>query len=153
MNEKRIARQIIRLAREIAGADKSPAQEQLEKAISTLSYIPIGYAFPDRKVGQMMKKRVDKIVDELEAILMAIPSPVEYMVVGVEDRTKEFDNVKDLIRYMRSKGHKQVGYETGKHLRKILQGQPKFDGLHGPMYGGPKKVRYETWEVYERLSV
>jgi hypothetical protein len=153
LNEKQVAQEIIKLAKEISGADKTPAQEQLEKAIRTLSYIPISYAFADRRKGQEMKKRINKIVDALEDILMEIPSPVEYQAVGVGgDRVKEFDDVKDLIRYLKSKGHKQTGYETGGHLRPILQGQPKFDGLHGPMYGGPKKVRYETWEVYEQLS-
>jgi len=153
MNERKIAQELIRLSKEIIGADKPIAQVNIEKAISNLSYAPVEYAFPDRKMGMEMKKRLDGVVKELEYILQEIPTPVIYMVVGIENKTKEFDDVKDLVRYLSSKGHDQRGYETRGQLREILQGQPKFEDLHGPMYGGPKKVRYETFEVYKHLSV
>lgn len=37
-------------------------------------------------------------------------------------------------------------------LREEIVGQPEFDGLCGPMYGGPGIVRYEDWKTYDRLS-
>lgn len=37
-------------------------------------------------------------------------------------------------------------------LRDEILGQPEFDGLCGPMYGGPGIVRYEDWKTYELLS-
>lgn len=37
-------------------------------------------------------------------------------------------------------------------LREEIIGQPEFDGLCGPMYGGPGIVRYEDWNTYDRLS-
>jgi len=153
MNNKQVAQELIKLAKEITGADKPIAQVNIEKAISSLSYTPVEYAFPDRRMGVEAKKRLDMVVKELESILQEIPTPVIYMVVGIDNKTKEFDDVKDLIKYLKSKGYDQRGYETRGQLREMLQGQPMFDDLHGPVYGGPKKVRYETFEVYEHLSV
>jgi hypothetical protein len=46
----------------------------------------------------------------------------------------------------------QQQYSSGVQLRETLVGQPKFDGLAGPMYDGDDMIRYEDWQVYERLS-
>lgn len=38
--------------------------------------------------------------------------------------------------------------------RKELWGQPQFDRLCGPMWGGEDTpLRYESWEAYETLSI
>lgn len=53
---------------------------------------------------------------------------------------------------MAEHGFTQVGVNTNPKHRVELQGQPKFDGLCGPMYGGPGVVRYETAAAYSQLS-
>lgn len=37
-------------------------------------------------------------------------------------------------------------------LRPMLQGQPRFKGAHGPSYGGPGVVRYESAAAYKVLG-
>ena len=64
----------------------------------------------------------------------------------------KFKSEKQFITYCDERGIKQNGFETGKHLREILIGKPKFNGLAGPMYDGENSVRYETWATYEMLS-
>jgi hypothetical protein len=53
-------------------------------------------------------------------------------------------------------GYPATGTEGGRHLREELRGEPVFEGLCGPMWGGINGglpvVRYETWAVYERMS-
>lgn len=46
----------------------------------------------------------------------------------------------------RSGGEMNVAY------REEIVGQPIFDKLVGPAYGGPGRVRYETAKVYEENS-
>lgn len=48
-------------------------------------------------------------------------------------------------------------YQTGTQLREELRGQPKFEGLCGPMWGGTTAegdpiIRYEDWDSYNVLS-
>lgn len=43
-------------------------------------------------------------------------------------------------------------FAPGRKYREEMIGQPVFDGLCGPMYGGDGVVRYESWAVYDRLS-
>lgn len=57
------------------------------------------------------------------------------------------------------RGFKVIGYTgavaPGMHkiaYREELVGQPIFDKLQGPMYGGEGIVRYETIAAYEELS-
>ena len=64
----------------------------------------------------------------------------------------KFKNEKDFVDYCKEKSIKQNGFETGTHLREILIGKPKFNGLAGPMYDGENSVRYETWANYEMMS-
>ena len=64
----------------------------------------------------------------------------------------KFQSEKQFVTYCEERNIKQNGFETGKHLREILIGKPKFNGLAGPMYDGENSVRYETWETYETLS-
>ncbi len=54
------------------------------------------------------------------------------------------------------RGFRFTGGEGG-NLREELRGQPKFDGLCGPMWGGTTEdgepiIRYEDWGTYELLS-
>ena len=62
-----------------------------------------------------------------------------------------------LIRFA-EEGYLETGIETGKHLRPELQGQPKFKGLCGPMWGGRDDkgrpvIRYEDQKTYDSLSM
>lgn len=50
------------------------------------------------------------------------------------------------------RGFLPTGKLSGPPLRPEIQGQPKFFGLNGPMYGGPGVVRYESVEAYAVLS-
>lgn len=60
----------------------------------------------------------------------------------------------DLIAYMQARGHAVKGYSpTGGVLRPELQGQPRFAGLLGPMWGGDDTpLRYEDQAVFNMLS-
>lgn len=50
------------------------------------------------------------------------------------------------------RGYDLVGYNSHITAHPELEGAPIFSGLHGPSYDGPGVIRYETPEVYERLS-
>lgn len=59
---------------------------------------------------------------------------------------------------MEIRGYKPSGvfqdkeFAPGKKYRDELIGQPIFENLCGPMFGGDGVVRYESWVVYDRLS-
>ena len=67
---------------------------------------------------------------------------------------QEFESVEAVI----AAGFVQDGLSrVGGPQRPMLQGQPKFKGCAGPMYGrsyesGEDCLRYEQWEANERLS-
>lgn len=75
-----------------------------------------------------------------------------YQVAGVSSRPEIYKNVKDLLRR-----YKQRGVNTNRSNRAELQGQPKLEGLLGPMWGGRKgdvvTIRYETSETYRQMSI
>jgi hypothetical protein len=55
------------------------------------------------------------------------------------------------------RGFRHCGFNNNRVNRVELQGQPKFEGLCGPMWGGTEPdgtpvVRYEDWGSYEVLS-
>jgi len=54
---------------------------------------------------------------------------------------------------MKSKNISYVGESNNHQLRPELRNQPKFDKLVGPMYDGGGKVRYETQDVNDSLSI
>ncbi len=53
---------------------------------------------------------------------------------------------------MAVRGFIQDGVSTNTRLRVELQGQPKFAGLTGPMFGGDGIVRYEDTAANRSLS-
>lgn len=63
------------------------------------------------------------------------------------------DNV---VPAMEIRGFTLTGMETRRGLRPELQGQPKFGGVLGPMWGGVENgepvVRYECQSAYDKLS-
>jgi len=63
-----------------------------------------------------------------------------------------FDCEEDLVVYMEHRGFRHVGREEAEHLLADLRGKPRFDGIHGPASNYGKSVRYDTWQVVERLS-
>ena len=79
---------------------------------------------------------------------------------------REFDNqmiaerfpVDGVFAAMEIRGYKPTGefqraeFAAGKKYREEMIGQPIFDNLCGPMFGGDGVVRYESWAVYDRLS-
>ena len=65
----------------------------------------------------------------------------------------KFDHLNDFINQMNKLGFKRTGININPAHREELQNLPKFSGLSGPMYDGPNKIRYETWEVYQALSI
>jgi hypothetical protein len=79
-------------------------------------------------------------------------APLDYLVVGIDGKSKTFDKLDAMIKWLKSKGIKQKGVHKRPGTRPILQGQPEFSGLLGPMYGGPATVRYESQEAYNILS-
>jgi len=94
------------------------------------------------------------------------------LVLSMQD-VREFtvESEEDLIETMAEYGFKHNGRSISEKsegrpllLRKELQDQPEFEGLNGPCYDCSDRVsfrdtpdtfihRYETWEVYNTLSI
>jgi hypothetical protein len=135
----------------------TPAEDVAE-AIGLLDLLPNAVAFwveahaGNRELARENTKKVRQAVDLLSEVLSSMPKSMSYMVVGLEGRTLNFKDADDLIDGLKAYGIRHTGYQEGRHLRPELRGQPTFDQLLGPMHGGAGKVRYETGEVYERLS-
>ena len=64
----------------------------------------------------------------------------------------KFEHLFDFASKMASLGFKRSGINKNPAHRVELQNLPTFSGLAGPMYDGPNKIRYETWEVYKAMS-
>lgn len=62
-----------------------------------------------------------------------------------------FDDRSEFVAFLTAKGMRQIGEASGR-LNASLVGQPIFDKAVGPMSGNHNSVRYETPEVWERLS-
>jgi hypothetical protein len=135
----------------VAATDKTFAEKQIEEVIGSLSYLPVDYHFEGAQAREV-KALMEGAVKNLEKVLAMFPTPVVYNVYGIGDKTLSFDNEADLIAEMRRRGVRHTGIEMGRQLRQELQGRPTFDKLLGPMYDGPKQVRYETQAVYDVLS-
>lgn len=79
---------------------------------------------------------------------------MKVQMVFADMTNAEYESVEAAI----AAGFEQQGTSpVGGMLRPMLQGQPKFKGCAGPMYGvsyedGAECLRYEQWEAYERLS-
>lgn len=58
----------------------------------------------------------------------------------------------NLIPAMEIRGYELTSYNRNRSHRAELQGQPKFSGLCGPMYGGPGVIRYECTKANDQLS-
>ncbi len=66
---------------------------------------------------------------------------------------REILNLTDenLVAALSIRGHELCGWNRNPRQRAELQGQPRFNGLCGPMWDGDA-VRYESQAVYDRLS-
>ncbi len=64
----------------------------------------------------------------------------------------DYQTKEAFIEAMERNGYTLKGVETNHRLRTELQGQPKFEGLAGPMWDGDK-IRYEDWSTNERMSI
>lgn len=150
-----IRKEIEALESRIAAGDPKDA---VKEAIKLLDYLPNGVASwveafgGDKTKAKKHGETCKQIVQQLGGILKDMANSMSYMVVGLEGGTKEFDSKDELVKYLKSKGINETGSEGGSHLRPELQGQPVFEKLHGPMHGGGGVVRYETPEMYDRLS-
>lgn len=58
---------------------------------------------------------------------------------------------RDLEEWMIARGARCTGISSRPSLRQELQGQPKFEGFHGPMWGGDH-LRYEDFATTSVLS-
>lgn len=125
--------------------------DKLVEAQKALQYTPIEYGY-SKEDQVWAKEQREKLKDILESLINKYPIPNTYTVYGLDKNFSEFDNVESLIKYMKEKGFEYLGKETNTHLLSGLQGQPTFKGLIGPMYDGPKRIRYETQERYDALS-
>lgn len=59
--------------------------------------------------------------------------------------------IASLIDALEFRGHRLTAINRNPHQRAELQGQPKFEGLVGPMWDGDG-IRYECPETYKLLS-
>ncbi len=135
---------------------KTP-KEVIQGAIRELKYLPNkptvwGESFGGNKdKASMNGKKLKKLLDELAAILMEMPDPVTYTVCGLEEGDKSFSTREQLLEFMKKKGFSYSGDNVMNHRNRILQGQPTFIGMVGPMDGGGE-VCYDTPELYDLLS-
>lgn len=79
------------------------------------------------------------------------------LVQQVEGRLIATDfNADNFIAAMSVRGFEFNGENRNRSNREELQGQPKFCGVCGPMWGGDEiggaVIRYETVEAYRTLS-
>jgi hypothetical protein len=75
------------------------------------------------------------------------------MLTGSGWKKLEFTQGKDaFIHEMARLGHPLAGEHESPRTREILQGQPVFSGILGPMYDGEGWVRYENQDAYDSLS-
>jgi hypothetical protein len=51
-----------------------------------------------------------------------------------------------------AQGYERKGTHRSSHTLAEFQGQPEFEGLHGPCWGGKGIVRYENWAACEILA-
>lgn len=147
---ERIAARVLREA-----GNERVVLRSLSDALSAISHLPVEYAFTDERAGREAKAKVKQAIALLEEVVQALPLPVSYNVVwGIGSKlvNREIDSAEELIRYLSGRGIRQTGVVNRSGLRRELQGQPTFDKLLGPMYDGPKRVRYETQEAYDQLS-
>ena len=151
MNRQAVAQELVKVAKSLAAVDEPFAETQLKHIIGELAYLPVWPAFSDERMGKTMEVKKKQAVALLEEIIYAIPTPVTFTVAGV-DGIKEFDDEQEMVRWLKSKGIKMTGTEVSVRLRPELYGKPRFDKLIGPMYDGPKGVRYETQESYDESS-
>lgn len=135
-----------------------PPVEAITQAIALLDYVPNAVASwvdahaGNKALANVNGKKIEKIVDGLSEILMTMPKSVSYEVYGLTD-TLKFKDAESLIEGLKQRGIRHTGYDTlSTSFRPEIRGQPTFDNLAGPMYGGAGKVRYETWELSDLLS-
>lgn len=82
-----------------------------------------------------------------------IHKDIRYVVFGFRMQ-HQYTNRAALIRAMEREGIKYLyDFEPQAYHRRELFGQPVFDGIIGPMYDGPGRVRYETPEAYRQASM
>jgi len=146
-----IARRLVSASHQRKAATVDIVQDRISEAIRSLSYLPVEHSFQDSRQGKMAKDKVSKALSLLEEVLSDLPTPVTYTVYGLPG-VGSFSDVQDFERALAAKGIRKIGVSRSQSLRKELQGQPMFDSLIGPMYDGPKKVRYETSDVNDTLS-
>ena len=93
------------------------------------------------------------IASELVKIAKSLVADrMQFSIYGLNPNPLVFDSEEDLIRGLANKGIHQSGVQNSRSLRRELQGKPMFDKLLGPMWNGPRGIRYETQEMYNALS-
>lgn len=81
-----------------------------------------------------------------------IADNMRFNVYGLYPGTLEFDDEARMISTLAIKGIHKIGVLSSHSVRQELQGKPRFDRLLGPMWDGPRGIRYETPDVYNALS-
>lgn len=82
-----------------------------------------------------------------------------YVIVDCVDGkfTATESTAETLIDTLQALGYAPKGIERSPYKRRELRGQPTFNGLLGPMWGGETSdgpiIRYETLSAYEQLSI
>jgi hypothetical protein len=82
---------------------------------------------------------------------------MKYELVTANATKSETFQQDEVVAAFKARGFTLNGPNNNQSHRTELRGQPKFNGLCGPMWGGVDAtgdgvVRYEDWESYEFLS-
>jgi hypothetical protein len=137
--------------------EASDVADQLKVAIDAIDYMPNAPWMEahggNKALARTNAQKVQQAQDLLAEVLASLPQALEYMVIGLEHRPMIFETREELIRALAHRGIRYMG-DTGMSgpYQAERKGQPKFDQLVGPMYGGPGITRYETVAAYDALS-
>jgi hypothetical protein len=137
----------------------SDVPEKLRAALEAIDYMPNAVANwmeghgGNRALAAANEKKVRQAQMLLGEVLASLPAAIEYLVSGLAGQQMKFKTREDLIRGLDKFDIKHTGESRSiPGHRPELAGQPTFDKLVGPMYGGPGIARYETPERYDELS-
>ncbi len=132
--------------------------KKIRSAVGAIDYLPNGVSWWNEAHGGDLAKarenarKLQEAKRLMEEVLASLPTGIVYEVHGLPGDHLTFESKEALIAGLQERGLTYTG--DGKndgHLLSTLQGQPEFRELC-KVHGGAGIVRYDTWELHERLS-
>ena len=134
-------------------------RDRLRTALEAIQYMPNAVAAWEdahggiRTLARKNAVKVREAEDLLAEVLASLLGGLTYEVHGLSARPLRYDSQEDLVEGLARHDIRYTGVsERRANQSPELRDRPTFDKLVGPMHGGPGVIRYETSDVYERLS-